>query len=93
VTIRQRLARLLDPHAAEVGPKALMTDAYVKRYTCAGCSGHGYSVAPAPELHPQRLLCRTCKIRMRQDVGINDHTYPVMIDASVVALVIQESRR
>ncbi|MFA6168342.1 MAG: hypothetical protein WC700_17095 [Gemmatimonadaceae bacterium] len=91
MTLRQRIARLLDPHVREVGPKALITRAYVRRYTCVGCSGHGYSITTIPEMHPQRLLCPTCGIRMRQDIHIDDHTYPIVIDAQVVASTIKES--
>ena len=92
MNLRQRLARYLDPHTTEIGPKSLLTNAYVRRYTCVGCSGHGYSVTNIPELHPQRITCRTCGIRMRPDINIDDHPYPVAIDAQVVADAIKESK-
>lgn len=91
MTIRQRLARILDPRTADVGPKALVTTAFVKRYTCLACSGHGHSIAPVPDLHPQRLQCPTCGIRMRPDIDIKDVRYPVVIDSGIVAQAVRES--
>lgn len=93
MNLRQRIARLLDPHVTELGPRSLLTRAYVRRYTCVACSGHGYSVTNVPEMHPLKLQCPTCGIRMRQDIGIEDHTYPVALDAQVVADAIKESHR